>query len=136
MPDPVVTSQEVTTVLGPDAVFKGAVRFDKTLTVRGRVEGSISTQGRLHVAPEGKVDASIDAAQLVIEGSVRGDLVVAQKLELKPTARYEGSITAGKLSVESGAAIEAFLAIGTGSAQVNAPTSRQGVRPALVGAGA
>lgn len=100
------------TILGPDAVFKGELSFDKGMRVQGRIEGKISTAGRLHVAKEAKVEADVDAGAIVVEGSVKGNLNATDRIELKNSARYEGDLACSKLTVDEGAVFSGHVNVG------------------------
>ena len=43
-------NQDFPTILGPDATFKGELTFEKGLRLHGRIEGKVTSQGRLHIA--------------------------------------------------------------------------------------
>src|ERR1700722_15023866 len=103
---------EFPTVLGPDAVFKGELSFEKGLRLMGRFEGKINTAGRLHVAREAKMHADVDAGAIIVEGKVRGNLSAADRIELKQTARYEGDLRASKLVVDEGAIFNGHVSVG------------------------
>lgn len=105
-------NQEFPTVLGPDAEFKGELRFEKGLRLQGRFEGKLTSPGRLHVAREANLSADVEAGGVVIEGNVRGNLSASDKIELKATARYEGDLTASKLVVEEGAVFVGQVSVG------------------------
>ena len=103
---------EFATVLGPDAVFKGELSFEKGMRVQGRVEGKINTPGRLHVAKEAKVQADVDAGAIIVEGDVRGNLTASDRIELKNSARYEGDLACSKLTVDEGATFSGHVHVG------------------------
>lgn len=103
---------EFPTVIGPDASFKGELTFDKGLRLQGKLEGKISTAGKLHVAKEAKMSADVEAGTIVVEGDVRGTLIAADRIELKSSARYEGDLMASKLVVEEGAIFSGHVSVG------------------------
>lgn len=103
---------EFPTVIGPDAAFKGELTFEKGLRLQGRLEGRITTAGKLHVAKEAKMSADVEAGTIVVEGEVRGNLVATDRIELKSSARYEGDLTASKLVVEEGAVFSGHVSVG------------------------
>jgi cytoskeletal protein CcmA (bactofilin family) len=105
-------NQEYPTTLGPDAVFKGELTFEKGLRLQGKVEGKISTPGRLHVAKEAKMQADVEAGAIVVEGDVRGNLTANDRIELKQSARYEGDLHASKLVVDEGAVFSGHVQVG------------------------
>jgi cytoskeletal protein CcmA (bactofilin family) len=100
------------TILGPDAVFKGELSFDKGMRVQGRIEGKITTAGRLQIAKEAKVEADVDAGAIIVEGSVKGNLSASDRIELKNSARYEGDLACSKLTVDEGAVFSGHVNVG------------------------
>jgi cytoskeletal protein CcmA (bactofilin family) len=110
MPDP--GPQDFPTVIGPDAVFKGELSFEKGLKLQGKFEGKINTPGRLHISREAKLQADVDAGAIIVEGEVRGNLTASDRIELKQSARYEGDLTASKLVVDEGAVFSGHVSVG------------------------
>ncbi len=106
------TPGDFPTILGPDAVFKGELSFDKGMRVQGRIDGKITTAGRLHVAKEAKIAADVDAGALIVEGDVKGSLTASDRIELKNSARYEGDLTCSKLTVDEGAVFSGHVHVG------------------------
>jgi cytoskeletal protein CcmA (bactofilin family) len=104
--------QDFQTTLGPDAVFKGELSFDKGLRLQGRLEGKINTPGRLHVAKEAKMQADVEAGSIVVEGDVHGNLSANERIELKQSARYEGDLRTSKLVVDEGAVFSGHVQVG------------------------
>ncbi len=103
---------EFPTILGPDAVFKGELSFEKGMRVQGRVEGKINTPGRLHIAKEARVAADVDAGAIIVEGDVKGNLTASDRIELKNSARYEGDLACAKLTVDEGATFSGHVHVG------------------------
>jgi cytoskeletal protein CcmA (bactofilin family) len=103
---------EFPTILGPDAVFKGELSFEKGMRIQGRVEGKINTSGRLHVAKEARVAADVDAGAIIVEGEVKGNLTASDRIELKNSARYEGDLACSKLTVDEGATFSGHVHVG------------------------
>lgn len=130
---------EFPTVLGPDAVFKGELSFEKGLRLMGRFEGKINTAGRLHVAREAKMHADVDAGAIIVEGEVKGNLSATDRIELKQTARYEGDLRASKLVVDEGAVFTGNVTVGPDAVKARPPQSPGAAgnapRPAALPAG-
>ena len=105
-------NNEFPTVLGPDAVFKGELSYEKGMRLQGKFEGSINTAGKLHVTKEARMQADVEAGAISIEGEVKGKLTAADRVELKQSARYEGDLTASKLVVDEGAALNGHVTVG------------------------
>ena len=111
------SNQEYPTVIGPDASFKGELTFEKGLRLQGKFEGRINTPGRLHIAKEARMQADVEAGEIVVEGDVKGNLVASSKIELKNSARYEGDLTASKLVVDEGASLIGHVQVGPEAAK-------------------
>lgn len=105
-------NQDFPTILGPDAVFKGELTFEKGLRLHGRIEGKINTQGRLHVAKEAHLQADVEAGSIIIEGDVRGNLTANDRIDMKQSARYQGDLVASRLTVEEGAVFSGHVTVG------------------------
>jgi cytoskeletal protein CcmA (bactofilin family) len=114
-------NQDYPTVLGPDATFKGELTFEKGMKVHGRLEGKITSPGRLHVAKEAKIQADVEAGTIIVEGEVHGNLLASDRIELKQSSRYEGDLTASKLVVDEGAVFKAHVTVGPEAAKNRVP---------------
>jgi len=117
-----------TTIIGPDAVFKGELSFDKGVRVDGRVEGKITTKGSLAISQAGKLQADVNAGGIIVEGEVKGNVTATDLVELRQSARLTGDIKAAKLIVTEGASFTGHCSVGpnataAGSAAA-APTNR------------
>jgi cytoskeletal protein CcmA (bactofilin family) len=122
--------QDVPTVLGPDCNIKGEITFDKAMRIHGRFEGKITSNGKLHVAKEAKLQAEVEAASIVVEGQVHGTLVASERLELKQSARYEGDLKANRMIVEEGAVFTGHVSVGPDVVKAAAQaTARSGNGP-------
>ena len=127
-------NQEYTTILGPDATFKGELSFEKGMRLHGKLNGSITTPGRLHVAREAQLEANVEAGAIVIEGAVQGNLVATDRIEMKPTTRYEGDLTTSKLVVEEGAQFRGHVSVGPDAGKGRPPQVGGAARPGQIGA--
>ena len=90
-------------VFGPTLVFKGEINFQDAIRIEGMIEGRITGEGRVIVAPRGKVMGDIMAAQIVIEGTVQGNVTAADRLDIAGTGQVAGDLKAGRLTVAEGA---------------------------------
>ena len=126
-----VGNQEFPTVLGPDAVFKGELSFEKGMRLQGRFEGKINSPGRVHVAKEAKLQADVEAGAIIVEGEVKGNLSASERIELKQTARYEGDLRASKLVVDEGAVFNGHVTVGPEAIKNRPPQAAPVQRPAV-----
>jgi cytoskeletal protein CcmA (bactofilin family) len=94
---------EYSTVIGPDARFKGTLEFEKNAQLLGRFEGQIVTQGEFVVAEGAKLDGEVDAASIRLDGEVHGNLRASGKIHLSASAKLEGDLHTARLEVVDGA---------------------------------
>ena len=124
-------SQDYPTILGTDASFKGELSFEKGLKLHGKLEGKITSTGRLHVAKEARLQADVEAGSIIVEGEVHGNLIATDKIELKSSTRFEGDLTAGKLVVDEGAAFKGHVTVGPEAVKNRSPQGMGAPRPAM-----
>ncbi len=123
---------EFPTILGPDAVFKGEMSFEKGMRLHGRFEGKITTGGRVHVSKEAKMQADVEAGAIIVEGDVRGNLTASDRIELKQSAHYEGDLRASKLVVDEGAVFSGNVTVGPDAVKNKAPGGIPAARPGAI----
>lgn len=96
-------SQEVTTVLGPDASFKGEMSFDGSMKIEGKFEGKITTKGKLGIGKGAQISGEVIVGQLNVEGSFKGNVMATERIELAASAHVLGDLRSTKLVVSEGA---------------------------------
>lgn len=94
-------------IIAKNTSLVGDIKSDGDFRVDGKIEGTITTTGRVVIGKGGLVKGTIDCTNADIEGNFSGKLLVDQVLSLKSTANISGDVTLGKLSVEPGAAFNA-----------------------------
>ncbi len=117
---------EYPTVIGPDAVFKGELKFDKGVRLLGQFDGEIATKGNLLVAEGAQLQGEVTAGSVRVDGVMKGNLSATGKVHLTASARLEGDLKTTRLEVADGATFTGHLTVGpqNGKAGVTpAPTS-------------
>ena len=94
------------TLIGPGARFRGDLRSDHPVEIRGTLEGDCHTSARCIVHEGGRVLGNIDAIALVVAGEVDAGLLKAEKIELRASARVHGVISAAVVVIADGAFYE------------------------------
>ncbi len=124
-------AEEFPTTIGPDATFKGELKFEKGARLLGKVDGQIETKGRLIIAESGKLAGEAQAGDIRVEGQVKGNLQAAGKLQLSASSRIEGDIQASRLEVAEGAVLQGRCSIGGNGATkpVSAPAGQVKTQP-------
>jgi cytoskeletal protein CcmA (bactofilin family) len=97
---------------GQSIVIKGDISGGEDLVIAGRVEGSITLDGRaLTLAPGSAVIGAISAASVRLSGTVEGRVDAGERLEVLDTAIVEGDLSTPALVVAEGAHLRATVAM-------------------------
>jgi len=102
------------TVIGDGAVIDGTVRSERSIRVRGSVQGEIECRQRVIVDESARVQARITAEQVMVLGEVNGSINCSGRVEIASTARVTGEVTAGTLVIQEGAFFEGSLKMSNG----------------------
>ena len=109
------SNSEFPTIIGADAAFKGELRFEKGVQLRGKFEGEITSGGQLVIAEGAALNGDVKAGNIRVDGQVKGNLNADTKIQLTASARLEGDLQAARLEVAEGAVMVGRCSIGTNS---------------------
>ena len=102
-------SQNNTTLIAPDTVIQGGIRFTGVMHLEGSVQGNIASEnGQLTVAG-GNIEGDVHAARILIDGNVRGNVYASEHLELLPGAVIEGNVFYQVIEMAKGAQVNGGL---------------------------
>ena len=97
-------SKNTPMAIGSTIHIKGDVTGDEDLIIHGHVEGKIDLKDHnVIIGTQGKVEANIDAKQIVVEGTLRGDLTGEEKVVIRETGNVLGNVVAPRVTLEDGA---------------------------------
>lgn len=105
-------NEDYTTTIGPDAVFKGELQFEKGVKLLGRMEGAIVSNGTLAIGEGAKLLGDAKAGTIRLEGEVKGNLTASNKVHLSASAKLEGDLQTARLEVAEGAVLVGRCTIG------------------------
>lgn len=97
-----VKEWELDTVMGEDINFKGTLKFNDPLMIKGDFFGDIDSSGVLYVEKNAVVEANIKALRIEVRGEVKGDITAEKSVLLFSTAKVTGDIVAPKVKMENG----------------------------------
>ena len=107
-----VTAPVDQATIGRTLVIKGEITGSEALYIDGRVEGKIiMPESRVTIGRNGKVDASIQARELVIMGKVNGNIECSERLDIRAEGSVSGDISTARISVEDGAALKGGIQV-------------------------
>ena len=84
-------------------ILEGNVQSEGNIRIDGRLEGTLTTNGKLVVGESGIIKGKVRCENANIEGTIEGEIVVNGLLVLKHKAIINGDINTQKLVVEEGA---------------------------------
>lgn len=115
---PMVDGQ--TTVISPNAAWKGEIVAEGSMHILGKFEGDIKVRDELFILDDANVDGTVAAGTVVVSGRYNGTLNCHRRLEVLPTGRLRGEVFAPSLVVHNGAVINSKIRM-TGSADAEQP---------------
>jgi cytoskeletal protein CcmA (bactofilin family) len=97
------------TVIGEGANIEGTVRSDRSIRVRGTVQGEIESKQQVVIEESAQVSARISAEHVTVLGKVDGSIECSGRLEIASSARVTGEVSASTLVIQEGAFFEGNL---------------------------
>jgi cytoskeletal protein CcmA (bactofilin family) len=91
-------------VIGAGLKIQGEITGDSDLVIEGEAHGRIRiANGRVTVAPTGRVNADIEAVEISVDGNVQGGLKASDRVRLGPSSHVQGSVMTPRIAIEDGA---------------------------------
>jgi cytoskeletal protein CcmA (bactofilin family) len=124
------------TIIGESILISGSLNGDEDLTVRGRVEGTLTLTKTLVVEPTGVVKAEVQVKNCVIAGTIVGNVTASESVELTKEGRMVGDIQAPRVIIVDGASFRGRIDMGEVDVEAERESrrvvsSRPAPRPAL-----
>jgi len=94
--------ENIIAFVGRGVEFKGAISYEGTVRIDGRVEGEIHANGVLVVGEEAAIAAKITVGTIISKGKIMGEIVAKERVKLLSPAMFQGSIQAPTFSIEEG----------------------------------
>ncbi|WP_242396206.1 bactofilin family protein [Anaeromyxobacter oryzisoli] len=141
-----MATSDGSTIIGESILISGSLNGDEDLTVRGRVEGTLTLTKTLVVEPTGIVKAEVQVRNCVIAGVVVGNVTASESVEITREGRMVGDINAPRVIIVDGASFRGRIDMGevdveedqqrsarsvtSSRVSVPAPAPRPSIRPA------
>ena len=98
--------------IGRTLVIKGEISGSEALYIDGRIEGKITMpESRVTIGRNGKVDASIQAREVVVMGKVTGNIECSDRVDIRAEGSVHGDISTVRISVEDGASLKGGIQV-------------------------
>lgn len=96
-------------VLGGGMTVTGDVTGEGEFRIEGRVEGSVTTTGRVVVDASGEVEGGIEAQEVVASGKIFGNIKARDVVRLKNGCQVEADVQAPVIELEEGGTVNGRL---------------------------
>jgi len=103
--------------------IKGDITSEADFRIDGKLEGNLSTSGKVVIGKDGEIKGKVECVNADIEGNFNGELRVKDLLSLKSSAIIDGTVVVAKLSVEPGATFNASCDMGKRMATSSKPST-------------
>ncbi len=98
--------------IGKSVLIKGELSGSEDLYIDGQVEGTIELRDHnLTIGPNGRVQANVNAKEVVILGSLKGNVRAVDRVEIRKAGSLVGDLVAARVVVEDGADIKGSIDI-------------------------
>ncbi|TDJ32680.1 MAG: polymer-forming cytoskeletal protein [Gammaproteobacteria bacterium] len=95
---------EEPSMVGRGIIIKGDVTGNQDLLIQGQLDGTVTLpDNEVVVGRDGRVNATIEARNIIIEGTVEGDLRGIEQIVVKSSGDVSGNISAPRVGLEDGA---------------------------------
>jgi cytoskeletal protein CcmA (bactofilin family) len=112
--------------IGRTLVIKGEISGSESLYVDGQIEGKIiMPASRVTIGRNGKVDASIQAREVVVMGKVTGNVDCSDRVDIRSEGSVTGDISTARISVEDGAALKGGIHVKSEGKQNQKPEQQK-----------
>jgi cytoskeletal protein CcmA (bactofilin family) len=130
-----VATIDGSTIIGESILISGSLNGDEDLTVRGRVEGTLTLTKTLVVEPTGVVKAEVQVRNCIISGAIVGNVTATESVEITKEGRMVGDIQSPRVIIVDGASFRGRIDMGEVDVEVDrearAVSRSTSVRPAL-----
>ena len=90
--------------IGKSVLVRGELSGSEDLYIDGQVEGTIELrEHNLTVGPNGRVEANVNAKDVILLGNVKGNIRAADRVELRKSSSLIGDLLAARVVIEDGA---------------------------------
>ena len=118
-------------VLNSDVEIKGNLKFSGELTLEGKLEGEVQTDGVLNLGDTAVVNGNINAQSVVVRGKINGNIYAKEKIEIKGKTELFGDIRATRLAIEEGVTFVGKTEVNPNKVSPITPPPRTGEAPKI-----
>lgn len=107
--------KSATAHIGKSVVIRGELSGSEDLYIDGQVEGTIELrEHNLTVGPNGRVNANMNAKEVIVQGAVKGNIRAVDRVEIRKSGSVSGDLVAARIVIEDGAFFKGSIDIQKG----------------------
>ena len=121
--------------IGSGLKIRGEITGSSDMYIDGDVQGKVRVgSGRLTVGPSGRVQADLEAREIIVNGNVVGNLKAADRVQLGSTGSVQGSVVTPRIGIDDGARLRGNVETASAAAAeaTSAKSAEKEERRALV----
>ena len=103
---------QVRSALGAGALVQGKLSFDEPVQIDGSLSGEVISSSTLVVGPTGKIEADVQAKELIVYGKVEGNIKVSKSIIVHTDASLDGVVQTELLKLSKGGTLNADCTVG------------------------
>ena len=101
--------ENFTALLGAGTEYRGQLNFKGTVRIDGHFAGEISSEGKLILGKDARVEGNVQVNELVIHGAINGEISASVRTVLHQTAKVYATLYTPLLIMEEGALLQGAL---------------------------
>lgn len=118
-------------MVGKAVVVKGEIHSREDLYIDGEIQGTVELmESKLTIGPNGRIQASVRAREVVVFGNVQGNVEALEKIDIRKDARLVGDIRTARIVIEDGAYFKGSIDILKPEPKPAPKPAAQSVQPA------
>jgi cytoskeletal protein CcmA (bactofilin family) len=122
------SSSNGVTTIAAGLKINGEISGTSDLFIDGETQGKIRLpNARVTVGPNGRVQADIEAREIIIEGTVHGNVKAGERLHLGGASRVQGSILTPRFAIEDGARLRGKVEMVRANSSQSNPSTQAAV---------
>jgi len=119
--------------IAPGLKIRGELSGSSDLYIDGEAQGKIALpDSRVTIGPNGRVQADIEAREIIIEGTVEGNLKARESVRLGSSSKVQGIVLTPRIGIDDGAKLRGKVDITRAGESKGPATAEKPAPPAVV----
>jgi len=119
--------------IAPGLKIRGELSGSSDLYIDGEAQGKIALpDSRVTIGPNGRVQADIEAREIIIEGTVEGNLKARESVRLGSSSKVQGSVLTPRIGIDDGAKLRGKVEMTRAGESKGPATAEKPASPAAV----